>query len=390
MSVLSHSNVQILWEVLNGLISDNKLKISNMDNFRGYFDNKCKEYHVRRFDYNGLSDINKHIVSECFEYLRKASQDSKLVMFREFEEYGNKNIIKNLQVGKRYEEHQNNFKSMINAKKPNEIEFSDIIDEPIGDMEDAMSKRMEERNADINNITDKYNQNHDSIKWLNNSGDIPPKLKIHNDESVNDNRDNRDNKDNKDNKDNNDNKDKKDNKVKKDKKDNKVKKEKKKVKFKSDFLDNMNNFKNAELNEDKKNEDKKNEDLKEKASIFQNMTEELNNQREKNSRIYLEKREIISIMDEKDKDENKKVENNTNIMDVFSKMKKKTDVSDVNGAQNIDLIDINRKIDKIEHYIVDVLKNQIDLMDQQKEILSKIQFNLMVENNEPVSSFSAI
>ena len=124
---------------------------------------------------------------------------------------------------------------------------------------------------------------------------------------------------------------------------------KKKVKFKSDFLDNMNNFKNAELNEDKKNEDKKNEDLKEKASIFQNMTEELNNQREKNSRIYLEKREIISIMDEKDKndkDENKKVENNTNIMDVFSKMKKKTDVSDVNGAQNIDLIDINRKIDK--------------------------------------------
>jgi hypothetical protein len=80
-------------------------------------------------------------------------------------------------------------------------------------------------------------------------------------------------------------------------------------------------------------------------------------------------------------------------MDVFSKMKKKTDVSDVNGAQKIDLIDlidINRKIDKIEHYIVDVLKNQIDLMDQQKEILSKIQFNSMVENNETVSSFSAI
>jgi len=367
MSVLSHSNVQILWEVLNGLISDNKLKISNMDNFRGYFDNKCKEYHVKRFDYSGLSDINKHIVSECFEYLRKASQDSKLVMFREFEEYGNKNIIKNLQVGKRYEEHQNNFKSMINAKKPNEIEFADIIDEPIGDMEDAMSKRMEERNADINNITDKYNQNHDSIKWLNNSGDIPPKLKIHNDESVNINKN--------------------------DNKDNKVKKEKKKVKFKSDFLDNMNNLKNAELNEDKKNEDKKNEDLKEKASIFQNMTEELNNQREKNSRIYLEKREIISIMDEKDEkdeNENKKVENNTNIMDVFSKMKKKTDVSDVNGVQNIDLIDINRKIDKIENYIVDVLKNQIDLMNQQREILNKIQFNLVVENNEPVSSFSAI
>ena len=27
--------------------------------------------HVKRFDYNGLSDINKHIVAECFEYLKK-------------------------------------------------------------------------------------------------------------------------------------------------------------------------------------------------------------------------------------------------------------------------------------------------------------------------------
>ena len=87
MSVLSHSNVQILWEVLNGLISDNQLKIKNINEFRGYFDNKCKEYHVKRFDYNGLSDINKHIVAECFKYLKKASQDSQLVMFRDYEQY---------------------------------------------------------------------------------------------------------------------------------------------------------------------------------------------------------------------------------------------------------------------------------------------------------------
>ena len=117
MSVLSHSNVQILWEVLNGLISDNQLKISNIDEFRGYFDHKCKQYHVKRFEYSGLSDINKHIVAECFEYLKKASQDSKLIMFREYEQYGNKNVIKNLQIGKRYEEHQNNFKTMINAEE---------------------------------------------------------------------------------------------------------------------------------------------------------------------------------------------------------------------------------------------------------------------------------
>jgi len=118
MSVLAHSNKQILWEVLNGLISENELKISNIEDFRKFFEHKCKEYHVKRFDYGGLSDINKHIVAECFEYLKKASQESKLLMFREYEQYGNKNIVNNLQIGKRYEEHQTNFKTMINAKRP--------------------------------------------------------------------------------------------------------------------------------------------------------------------------------------------------------------------------------------------------------------------------------
>ena len=378
MSVLSHSNVQILWEVLNGLISDNKLKISNMDNFRGYFDNKCKEYHVRRFDYNGLSDINKHIVSECFEYLRNVSRDSKLVMFREYEEYGNKNIIKNMQVGKRYEEHQNNFKSMINAKTPNEIEFGENIDEPIGDMDNVMSKRMEERDADINNITGKYNQGHDSIKWLNNSGDIPPKLTIHNESNNFSKSTEIDNKG-----------------ILKREQNNtmnntiKEKNEKtKKVKFQSDFLSDMNNLNQSKINNEELREEINDEDIKKKASIFQNMTEKLNSKTEENSRIYLEKREIINIIDDKDKI--KEVEDNTDIMDVFSKMKKKTDNSDIKGAQRVDIIDINKKMDKIENYLVDVLKNQIDLMKQQKEILSQFKYNSMMENDKINPSFSAI
>jgi hypothetical protein len=365
MSVLSHSNVQILWEVLNGLISDNKLKIKNLNEFRGYFDNKCKEYHVKRFDYDGLSDINKHIVAECFKYLRKASQDSQLIMFREYEEYGNKNLIKNMQVSKRYEEHQNNFKSMINAKKPNEVDFAENTDSPIGNMGDAMSKRMEEREAELNNITHKYNQNHESIKWLNNSGDIPPKLTIHNEpvgilnkkltisNEVNTI--------------------------------NKEKKEKKKVKFKSDFLKNMNNEKKNDIEK----EEKTDEEIKEKAKLFQDLTEQLNKNGEENSRIYLEKREIIKIIDEKDNP--KEAEEKTDIMDIFSKMKIKTKESDIKGANKIDLIDLYKKIDKLEEYLVDVLKNQIDLMNQQKEILSKIKYSQINDNNDSIiSSFAAI
>ena len=367
MSVLSNSNMQILWEVLNGMISENKLNINDKKEFKSYFDNKCREYHVKRFDYSGLSDINKHIVSECFEYLKTMSRNSKLLMFREYEQYGNKKIINNMQIDKRYEEHQNNFKSMINAKRPNEIDFAENIDKPIGNMDDIMSKRMEERNADINSIKDKYNQNHESIKWLNNSGgDIPPKLIIH-DEPINNSEITNNFLNNGSNI----------------KDDVSEKKPKKKVKFQSDFL------KNIEENKTNINDD----ELKEKAATFQNLTEMMNKDNEKKSNIYIEKREIIDIINskEEEQEEQKEKEDNTNLFDIFNKMKKKTETSDIEGSQKVDLIDIHKRMDKLENYLVDILKNQISLMDQQKNILSKIQYNEMdTIKDEMMPSFSAI
>ena len=381
MSVLAHSNKQILWEVLNGLISENKLKISNIEDFRTFFEHKCKEYHVKRFDYGGLSDINKHIVAECFEYLKKASQESKLLMFREYEQYGNKNIVNNLQIGKRYEEHQTNFKTMINAKRPNEVDFTENTDMPIGNMDDIISKRMKERDSDLNTITNEYNQNHDSIKWLNNSGDIPPpKLTIHDNNlkpilksnaSVNNKNDSQSNiefiiGDKKDNNEKNE------------------KTEKRKVKFKSDFLDNIDKVKKTNEN----NEKKFDEELKERARQFQDLTEEMNKKDEDNSRIYQEKRDIIGIMD--DKDNKKPIKQETNLENVFTKMKRKTKKSDIEGSMKVDLIDVNVKIDKLETYLVDILKNQIDLMNQQKEIISKLQYNENSHYDKLESTFSAI
>ena len=374
MSVLARSNVQILWEVLNGLISENQLKIKDMSQFKSYFDHKCKEYHVKRFDYNGLSDINKHIVAECFEYLKKASQDSQLLMFREYEQYGNKNIVKNLQIGKRYEEHQNNFKSMINAKRPNEVDFTESTDIPINNMDDVMSKRLKEREAELDSIKTKYNQNHDSIKWLNNSGDIPPKLKIHDNEpagitespmTIINELDSQKEKEEE----------------KKEKKENK----KKKVKFHSDFLKNLQDERNEEIEKEKINDDA----IKEKAKMFQEFTENLNIKDEENSKIYLEKREIINIMNEKEEPQEEK--ETSNIMDIFSKMKTKTKNSDIEGSNKVDLIDVYKRMDKLENYLVDILKNQIDLKKNQEKIISKNQYNDINKSNEEVyPTFSAI
>jgi len=143
MSVISESNKQILWEVLNGMIDGNNLEIQNINQFRDFFENQCKNYHAKRFDYGGLSEINKLIVTGCFQYLTKMSQESKLIMFRDYEKFGNKNLVKSIQIGKRYEEHETNFKKLMNNKKPGEIDFSENADEPIGNMENEESRLME-------------------------------------------------------------------------------------------------------------------------------------------------------------------------------------------------------------------------------------------------------
>jgi hypothetical protein len=318
-----------------------------------------------------LSDINKHIVAECFEYLKKASQDSQLLMFREYEQYGNKNIVKNLQIGKRYEEHQNNFKSMINAKRPNEVDFTESADMPIDNMDDVMSRRLKEREAELDTIKTKYNQNHESIKWLNNSGDIPPKLVIHDKEPIGmtespmtiiNELDNQKEKEEKDNE-----------------------KKKKKVKFRSDFLKNLQDERKEEKEKEKAND----KEIMEKAKMFQEFTEKMNEKDEENSKVYLEKREIINIMNEKE--EPKEEKDTSNIMDIFSKMKTKTKDSDIDGANKVDLIDIHKRMDKLESYLVDILKNQIDLKENQEKIISKIQYNEIDKSNEEVyPTFSAI
>ena len=61
---------------------------------------------------------------------------------------------------------------------PDDIDFSEEGDAPIRDMGNMLSKTMEQRESELNNITQRYDQG-DSLKWLNSGG--VPKLTIHDD-----------------------------------------------------------------------------------------------------------------------------------------------------------------------------------------------------------------
>jgi len=341
MSVISESNKQILWEVLNGMIDGNNLEIQNINQFRDFFENQCKNYHAKRFDYGGLSEINKLIVSGCFQYLTKMSQESKLIMFRDYEKFGNKNLVKSIQIGKRYEEHETNFKKLMNNKKPGEIDFSENADEPIGNMENEESRLMEQREAELNNITHTYDTN-DSIKWLNSGG--VPKLKIHDDEQIKleigektiqamqKSQANGTNGDNGANG-----------------------KPKKKVKFKSDISNFSENMESNTMNE-----------------YFSLMNDEMNKDiRERESEINL-KMNVIKEVERRDKLDEEKESKNVNLNNFFESMKVKTKDSDVYAAKTqTDVINISKRIDKLESYLFDIINNQLKILEKLENLKSK-------------------
>lgn len=349
MSVVAESNKFMLWDVLKGLVSENELQVRDVAGFKDFFESKCKYYHSKRFDYNGLADVNKQIIGECFNFLKSASNNNKLLMFRDYEQFGNKKVVKSMSIGKRYKAHEKNFKKMINKAMPDDIDFSEETDIPITDMGNMLSKTMEQRESELNNIKQQYDQG-DSIKWLNTGG--VPKLKIHDDnfEYLNKNK--------------TDNVEMVVNEIKK--------KPVKKVKFKSNFKEEIisksmtNNV--TPINTNSMREQQMNE-------YFEKKNKELNGNKTKEGDMYLSKRDIIDEIEKREKQENEPKKETVNLSSVFNSMKVKSKDSDIIAAkQQTDVIDLNQRVDKLEQYLSDIIINQLKII----EMLS--QKNINVDN----------
>ena len=340
MSVIANSNKEILWDVLNGMIQENNFHLPNLDKFQVFFEERCENYHKKRFDFDGLHSINKQIVADCFEYLNKKSHDNSLVMFREYKNYGNKNIVKNMEVSNSYKKQENNFKKMMEVKKPSDINFLEETDEPIADMDGKLSEMMKQRNSELSTITRTYDK--DDIRWLT-TGDVP-KLNIENDnielevEEIN------------------------------------KKKEKKRVKFESQIIDSVNNFElgksmaeNA-INKEIKNETLESQivndmqkDYQEPSEImvkqFQEMNTNINKEISKENKKFVDKLEIIKEIEKREEKDNEKSNDNVNLSDIFKNMKLKTKDSDIIAASGSGK-NVEERIDKLEQYMIDIIRNQ--------------------------------
>lgn len=173
MSVVDEENKKMLFDLIVTIANDNELKIDNNELYK-FISDKCGYFHTKRFEFGKLSDINKRIVEQGYFYIM-SNQSSDIKNERKQEVSRREIFDTNLS------NHEQNFKKMINAKKPKEIDFSDNSkDFPIGNLNNIMNQTLADREKELTMITQKYQNNNktDINKWLNREDENTPKIKI--------------------------------------------------------------------------------------------------------------------------------------------------------------------------------------------------------------------
>ncbi len=183
-SISSSQNIGVIMDVVSEILESQQI-IHHSKNVKTFIINRCQWYHQNRFKYRDLKDMNKRVIQESYQYLMKMKQQSV-----------NPNNLSNIHSKKgndfelRLKDHQNNFNTLINGNKPDEIDFSDKLEEDIIDTNNIdyiMSQTLADREKELEKITNTYSGNNKekAEQWLN-SENSTIKLDIKENVSLND------------------------------------------------------------------------------------------------------------------------------------------------------------------------------------------------------------
>tara|TARA_B100001559_G_C16471538_1_gene609246 strand:- start:166 stop:960 length:795 start_codon:yes stop_codon:yes gene_type:complete len=168
MRISSNENIKMIMDILNEVLTSKGLSELN-SGVKQFVVNRCEHYHKNRLKYKNTKEANKSIIRESYNYIQKMTVQKK-----------NPNNLSNMHkkssdFDMRLQEHQNNFNTLINGSQPDEIDFSDKIEEeveaiPVSNMEYIMNQTLADREKELISITTKYNSNDNVEKWLTNDG----------------------------------------------------------------------------------------------------------------------------------------------------------------------------------------------------------------------------
>ena len=159
MSIKSEVNVNILFGLLNAQYPN----ITNDTNFMRYFNSQLERIYNDRYSIGTLQNQNKILLSTCIRYY---NENKPMVLKKK------QNVNDSA-----FDNYKNDYNKLLNPSKPKDIDFSDTIsDEPISNIDNIMSQTLEDREKELQKITNQYNGDN---KWLQSTETREtPKLKI--------------------------------------------------------------------------------------------------------------------------------------------------------------------------------------------------------------------
>ena len=155
MSVNTNSNKELLYELLQSVITENNFNI-NVQTLVSLIDNQCSEYELKKQNFNGLSEINKIILDNCYKFFL----ENQLKHVSNISEVNDNDLFKKKKntFDDKLKTIKNDFDNMIKLKQPDEIKFEDEEEPemPPENLETIMNQTLADREKELQMITQKY------------------------------------------------------------------------------------------------------------------------------------------------------------------------------------------------------------------------------------------
>ena len=155
MEYLSNENKGMLWGILQESNIFNEIPDDKFQNIKQIFESTMREINVKMIN-NNLMEQNKVTVEELIYKINNdkktyhSTNSSKLKVIYRAEDLHEE---RNNQLNKKLEEQRKDMATMINPKKPSEINFADSVDDddkPIGDdMDRHISEILDSREREL-------------------------------------------------------------------------------------------------------------------------------------------------------------------------------------------------------------------------------------------------
>jgi hypothetical protein len=186
MSIHDQDNIALLIGILEAEFDKQSVRRSN---FVDFFNDKLKNYHENRFNYSNLKDMNKNMLSDCYQFInneQKIIEKNTMVLkpppsSHTFQTPSD-NTKQKHQSDSEFDNYKKEYSTLLNPKKPNEIDFSDTIeDEPIQNLDSIINQTLEDRAKELQRIANTYSDK--PPDWIkppeqNNENSQPMKLVI--------------------------------------------------------------------------------------------------------------------------------------------------------------------------------------------------------------------